>query len=105
MTAEAPARPQCEHPIDERIRESGFGTEPVACGQVVGVHTWLDVRGERHAACYRHAAARMRRYPPVDPSDPDDAAEMAHERHIRDGGDPDCRRCEASFDYWSGRSA
>lgn len=83
---ETAVRPSCEYPLWRAGRV-------LSCRQVIGVHTWRDVRGETHHACYRHVVARMHRYPAADP----------HEEHVRAGvGDGDCRACEAAWEGWTG---
>ena len=54
---------QCEHRLwrEGRLRE---------CARRVGVHVWYDARGDLHAACADHIAARLHRYPEADPPEP-----------------------------------
>jgi hypothetical protein len=40
------------------------------CMQRVGVRTWYDAAGTKHAACSRHIAERLNRFPEADPPEP-----------------------------------
>lgn len=55
MTTPVAARPRCEAIV--RHRPGAYCSEPVTCGQVVGLHAWIDAQGVTRRACTRHGHA------------------------------------------------
>lgn len=74
-----------------------FGFTREQCEATRGLVTFFDVNGKAHGACpaLGHRDDVVRRF---GREDAEDRAQRLHEGHAL--GDPDCRLCEQSYDFW-----
>jgi hypothetical protein len=94
---------QCEGRIGSVLREiNGFPyTEPIRCGQVVGLTAIVSLDGETYHACSRHRVEVQRRI------DMDDARRRVQHDHEEDAQESLRRRNDANEEMrmWGGKYA